>query len=420
MNIDKQRLQQFFNELKAKREAFAENYKYFAPQLAPQFNCFDFINSDENKLSEIIAHLLNPQATHAQGNLFLKLFFEEIKINYPNCNQQVNVNCEVVTHSIKNNQRRIDILVDFEKDCFGLAIENKPWATDQNEQLSDYADHLKNVYKDKYCLIYLSGNDSDPSPESISEEKRKELEASKQYKKMNFFNIVSWLKQCEKESKSDHVKHFLRDFIAYCQKTFLGETNMIDKDVIKKTILENNNNMGLAFEIAQQIPTIQKELLEKFRSDLKSEFTQTYPDWIFENNKDFYLITNKSIYFYKKDWNAYRLAIGRDPGGFYFGIYHKDGKINEKTPSEEIKKLGKLNTNHPQWWWFYFDTPYYYRYWGTSIEPWLGIQSKEKETVTFVMEKIKALIKESKKFIDDAEEEAKKAQNTPTEAEKQP
>jgi spore cortex formation protein SpoVR/YcgB (stage V sporulation) len=56
MNIDEQRLQQFFTELKAKREAFDENYKYFAPQLAPQFNCFDFIDSDENKLLEIIAH----------------------------------------------------------------------------------------------------------------------------------------------------------------------------------------------------------------------------------------------------------------------------------------------------------------------------------------------------------------------------
>jgi len=416
MNIDKQRLQQFFNELKAKREAFAENYKYFAPQLAPQFNCFDFIDSDENKLSEIIAHLLNPQTTHAQNDLFLRLFFKEIEIKYPDCNQKVTVNCEVVTHSIKNNQRRIDILVDFEKDCFGLAIENKPWAGDQEKQLSDYNEHLNNIYGNKYCLIYLSGNDSDPSENSITKTEREQLEKSNHYKKINFSDIVSWLKQCEKESKSDHVKHFLRDFIAYCQKTFLGETNMIDKDVIKKTILENNNNMGLAFEIAQQIPIIRKELLEKFRGDLENKFTEKYPDWIFEYHKDFYFTYDKNFYFYKKNWQAYQLGIGHDSGGFYFGIFHRNGKIKEKSPTEEIKNLGTLKESN-YWWWFYFDTPY--RYWGTSIEPWVGI--KTGETVKVVMDKkITKLIYEAEGFIDQAEGLTPTPKTVVNEAEKQP
>jgi len=411
MNIDEQRLQQFFNELKAKREAFAENYKYFAPQLAPQFNCFDFIDSDENKLSEIIAHLLNPQATHAQNDLFLQLFFKKIEIKYPDCDQQVTVNCEVVTHSIKNNQRRIDILVDFKKDCFGLAIENKPWAGDQNKQLSDYNEHLGNIYGNKYCLIYLSGNDSDPSSESISEEKRNELEENKQYKKINFSDIVSWLEQCEKESKSDHVKHFLRDFIAYCQQEFSGVTNMNDEKLIKDFILRDKANLELALVIEQQTLSVKKKLSSDFSIKLIEEFEKEYKDWKYYFDKGFfYEELDKCICFHKQVWKTYCLAIGRDAGGLYLGIKKQSGNKIEKNITSGLKELQEGETSS-YWWWSYFPEEY--------AKPWIGIISVE-ETVKIAMAKIKALITASEKFINDAEEEAKKAQNTPTEAEKQP
>lgn len=68
--IDEVQLKHFFSVLRAKREAFAENYAYFAPQLAPRFNCFDFIQPDEMMLSKILATLLNPQENHAQGEFF--------------------------------------------------------------------------------------------------------------------------------------------------------------------------------------------------------------------------------------------------------------------------------------------------------------------------------------------------------------
>jgi hypothetical protein len=319
MTTDAQRLQEFFTKLDAKCEAFRESYQYVAPQLAPQFNCFDFINSDENKLSEIIAHLLSPHATHAQESLFLELFFKQIgieypvEIKYPDCNQQITVRCEAV---IKNN-RRIDILVDFEKDRFGLAIENKPWAGDQEKQLSDYNEHLDKVYKGKYCLIYLSGNDSNPSDGSIITTERYELQDNKRYKKINFLDIVSWLKQCEKESKSDHVKHFLRDFIAYCEQTFLGETNMIGRDVIKEFVLKNDN-MKLALEIAAQLPAMKEKLLEKFRSDLVNKFAEKYPDWVCEDNEDFYYGTGNPILFYKEKLTNYCFFIDYN-GGIVMG-----------------------------------------------------------------------------------------------------
>jgi hypothetical protein len=85
------RLNHFFSVLREKRKAFAENYAYFATQLAPRFNSFNFICPDEMKLSKILAMLLNPEGDHAQGDLFLKLFFAEIDIKYPNDTTNVKV-----------------------------------------------------------------------------------------------------------------------------------------------------------------------------------------------------------------------------------------------------------------------------------------------------------------------------------------
>jgi|WetSurMetagenome_2_1015567.scaffolds.fasta_scaffold13514_3 hypothetical protein len=421
---DEQRLQKFFTELQAKRDSFLKSYQYFAPQLAPQFTCFDFIffnpdNNDENKLkkdelklSRIIAHLLNPQGTHAQGDLFLKLFIKEIGVNYLDCNQEVTINCEVVTHSIQSSLRRIDILVDFGNGCFGLAIENKPWATDQNEQLSDYSEHLTNVYGDKYCLIYLSGDDSFPDTKSISEEKRNELEDNEQYQQVGYSTIVSWLKQCEKESKPDHVKHFLRDFIAYCQQEFLGETNMIDKDVIKNTILENDDNIGLALEIAAQLPAIKEKLLDKLKSDLENKF-KDHPKLNFKASDDFSPSNNKRkiIYFRKQKWLYYALYIslknGEKPN--YGVIKYNDPENTPPFPNSHSfteklnRELEDTSFSYPDdnelvW---RSDFNQYEKNWKTPLTLWLDIQSGE--FVETIFEKITNLLIASERTISKAE-----------------
>jgi hypothetical protein len=410
MNIDEQRLQQFFTELKAKREAFAENYKYFAPQLAPQFNCFDFIDSDENKLSEIIAHLLNPQGTHAQGDLFLKLFFEEMEIKYPNCNQKVTSECEDRTRSIENDKRRIDILVDFGKDCFGLAIENKPWAGDQNEQLSDYSEHLEKVYQGKYCLIYLSGDDSDPSEKSISKEKRNQLEENKQYKKMKFSDIVSWLEQCEKESKSDHVKYFLRDFIAYCQKTFLGATNMAGEDDVVKGFISKEENFELAQTIGKQLIRFKEEQRDKFLEALETKDLQMMSG--FKRKKIDGYSGWKEIHFCKQQWEHYAFYFGCNLNNFVYGIRilnkkgSLDGILNATDLNTKLTEKGKREGD--------------YAFWGCWYEYKEKFWLDTNEMVKFVTQKIEALIKVAEVSIDQAEGLTQTPKATTNEPEKQP
>ena len=49
-------------------------------RLATGFNVFDLIEPDENKLSDILADLLDPKGSHGQGDLFLRLLLQQLDL----------------------------------------------------------------------------------------------------------------------------------------------------------------------------------------------------------------------------------------------------------------------------------------------------------------------------------------------------
>ena len=136
---------------------------------ATSFSVFDYIqldpNFDENRLSEIIAGLLNPQGTHGQGSLFLDLFLDRLPPLPRKKTAAPRIVREDPTAYTSSFQRRIDITIDF--GSYGVGIENKPWATEAERQLEDYCDHLNRKYSGRFVLVYLSGDGCDPT--SIAE-----------------------------------------------------------------------------------------------------------------------------------------------------------------------------------------------------------------------------------------------------------
>jgi hypothetical protein len=409
--IDEVQLKHFGSVLRAKREAFAENYAYFAPQLSPRFNCFDFIQPDEMRLSKILAMLLNPKENHAQGELFLKLFFAAIDINYPDevsniKRNEIKVVCEVSTDRIENTQRRIDILVSFGNsfgDSYGLAIENKPWANDQNQQLSDYAKQMQKKFGDNWCLVYLSGDNSDPSEQSATADQITDWKSNGQYRKISFALVVEWLKKCEAQCQSDHVRHFLRDFIGYCQRTFLGVRNMMDAKLIQDFILKDEN-LSLALAIEQQMSAVKNELLQKFLKDFKVGLEAVDSSWIVrQTKKDFGYNSSQyqGLVFFKPEWKKYLLKISFERnqcGLLIFGICKRDDK-NPNLPPSTVNDLNrKLSESgkSSRWWPWYCGV-----YPSGNKEFFLGISSEE--TTKELVEKIQKLKKASEKIIDEAE-----------------
>ncbi len=191
--------------------------------LASGFNIFHSIKSNENQISDVFAYLLTPDETHEQRELFLREFLSDVPVNWlPDSGwSRVRVRREAPTRQIENNMRGIDIEIAFRIDdrWSAIAIENKPWkkskSTDLDQQLNDYAEHLESMYKGRFKLIYLTPDGRDPSEESITCKKRKELTEKGQFAKESIRDWTSangWLKRAEGEVKAERVRWFVSDF----------------------------------------------------------------------------------------------------------------------------------------------------------------------------------------------------------------
>ena len=189
------------------------------------FNVFKVFSRDEKNLKEknlsaVIATLLNPSGSHGQGRIFLDAFLTRIE-RYDLLTQEPRaVTCEAPTDYIENSNRWIDILVDFGK--FGFAIENKPWASDQERQLNDYIKYLQRRYKDdRFCLLYITPEGGDPSEISIPPRSRIKLKEKGQLICVSYrHDILEWVRECCQLCESDKVRWFLHDFMDYVLDTF--------------------------------------------------------------------------------------------------------------------------------------------------------------------------------------------------------
>jgi hypothetical protein len=221
----KNKFSHFFKELDFRLNLFQTYKQSFDKYLASEFNVFQYILPNENRLSDIIADLLDPNGKHGQKEIFLKEFLEIIGKSGKCDASKGKIIREKTTDYILNSQRRIDIIIDFGD--FGIGIENKPWAIDQKDQLKEYNQHLMKKYKDSYLLIYLTASGSDPDSLSISE-----IEVLKKQEK--FLTIAypdkfnSWLESCYKQSDSEKVRLFLKDFIKYVDLEFRPAQQITD------------------------------------------------------------------------------------------------------------------------------------------------------------------------------------------------
>lgn len=221
----KNKFSHFFKELDFRLNLFQTYKQSFDKYLASEFNVFQYILPNENRLSDIIADLLDPKGRHGQKEIFLKEFIEIVGKSGKCDVLKGKIIREKTTDYILNSQRRIDIIIDFGD--FGIGIENKPWAIDQKDQLKEYDQHLMKKYKDSYLLIYLTATGSDP--DSLSKSEIEFLKNQEKFLNMAYpdkFN--TWLESCYKQSDSEKIRMFLRDFIKYIYFEFKPVQQMID------------------------------------------------------------------------------------------------------------------------------------------------------------------------------------------------
>ncbi len=215
----KEKIESYFSSISDKINTIRNDNKGIELRDAPRFSVFDYINADENKLSDIIADLLNRQGKHGQGNVFLLEFLKLINLENIDQGKFQSVKREAPTRLINRTQRRMDILIEFGNQA--VMIENKPWAADQYKQLSDYREHLYREYEENFTIIYLASHNARPSEESIAENELNQLIDKSQFIQISFDkDLVAWIERCLEKCKPQNVKHFLQDFNLYLLNNF--------------------------------------------------------------------------------------------------------------------------------------------------------------------------------------------------------
>jgi hypothetical protein len=210
-------LDEFYGAVATRSERFHKKRKAADHREATQFTVFDYIEPDENRLSDVIHDLLDPSGKHGQGTLFLNSFLGAIGAPHDATRSHCRVKREDCTLYCANFQRRIDITLDFS--AFGIGIENKPWADEGDDQLKDYSLHLRHKFRQRFMLVYLSGDGS--APTSLSRAELAALKAAKQFKSLAYSTgLHHWLEQCCRECRADRVRLFLENFADYVKKGF--------------------------------------------------------------------------------------------------------------------------------------------------------------------------------------------------------
>ncbi len=166
-------------------------------RITPDFNAFQVLSPKETQLSRFIGELLNPKGKHAQERLFLDLFIDNFlrkRAFFKNA-KNVDVSLEYANKSLDG---QIDIFIVFENK-FAIAIENKPFADDQERQIMRYCDFMARAFgEDNFLMIYLSADGSNPTDKSLSKDERGKLEKENKYLVISYPQIRDWVSNCIK------------------------------------------------------------------------------------------------------------------------------------------------------------------------------------------------------------------------------
>lgn len=399
----------------------------------PDFNGFQILSPKETQISRFLGELLDENGSHLQGKLFQNLFFEKLiktKTPYKNSNKSD----LYLEYSIGNGQ--IDILLVFD-DKFAVAIENKPFANDQDEQIVRYCNFMKRKFgEDNFLMIYLSANGSAPTEKSLTKEDKERL--GNKFSIISFPQIRIWLIACLqklKEKKTTRLIRILEEFTEYINLEFRKQ-NDLKNTPIYETLKDNIIS-------AHQITSLWNENLKKFEEIYTDKINQLFnkelPKLVFEDLKNKNVIDNnwefiegdfdlnkahfKGWAIKKKKWKSSCLAIYSNRIGYssnskirsFYPLIISKEKIKRidynnhycnLTKSEimlnEEKKFTKFNILNQKlnevWWTLFPDKEF--QFW--NDETWIEIKPNGK-TVNYISSFLENLINASSSDIDEIE-----------------
>lgn len=377
-NLD---IEPFLLSLNTTLTSIRDVMKIYDSKVAFEFNPINFLRPDENKHSEILAYFLDPNRKHGQGSVFLDLFLTHLEFNH-----LIGESVKVVCEKGIDNLRRIDILLSFGGNKFGLAIENKIGASDQGNQVSDYLDYLNKNYTD-HCILYLHPYGNSPTEISIDKNKLNEALDEKKIKLISYQNdIINCLHEWSQYCQADKVRSFLNDFEQYIKHNLMGERFMNEQNIIVKQILNSPKNIEMAFSIANSINQVKKNLIP--------ELQKTIEEIAREKNLNFkFYCEDFKIYsgfqFTRDSWRHLKIGFEFEKGDLNSLIYGIIWKTNDKPKELADSIRNVLGGKKSEGWPSYKEMDHPYRDFGCSAIPWIGLYNGElKQKIESILEDI--------------------------------
>ena len=232
-----------------------ENHKKIDRVTGGAFNVFSILKVERQELkthSNFLFELLNPKGSHAQGDIYLNKFVQEVlKLDNFACEKAV-----VEQERSIGNLGRIDLVIENLESL--ILIEIKIDAGDQKDQLQRYEAYGKTRNKELH-LFYLTLHGKEAS-------KKSDPEKTVSYKRISFeSDIKNWIEECIRLDRTPHlsgIREILLQYLRVVEKItgqLEGGLKMELKDLLLK-----GDNLAIAENLAKAIPYAKAELEFKF------------------------------------------------------------------------------------------------------------------------------------------------------------
>ena len=353
-------IQQFFQEV-ASICALEQAQQEERNRKGENYNLFSILSIEryELKHSALIANLLDPEGSHGCGDAFLRAFFEIAMKGtaYPFENSTpLDSRTEHYTGPIAGDTGgRIDILV--KSSHYGLIIENKIYAGDQDKQLIRYDNYGKEIFgADGYLLVYLTLYGYDASKESTATKSAEEVG----YLRLSYAeDILRWLEQCARLAYDKPlVRESLNQYIRTIKQLTYRDMN---QENIPKIIDLAVDHPEVVATLSSNRDAIAQGIRKKYIfAELKKYADQK--GWLYDDSESSYNEEEPKIRFRKEGWSG-SIIISADSEGkksnygwwmnLWIGI---DSKV---TGAKKLACLEKQSLEYPMGW-EYLTTPNWY------------------------------------------------------------
>ena len=346
-------------------------------ELGSAFSVFQYINFNEVNMSTIFKDLLDPKGTHGQGALFLNKFISLLEIEKPVLCERFSIITEALTSHLNSN-RRIDILLNW-GNKFAIGIENKPYAIDQENQLSDYSKHLSKEFNDNYVLVFISNRPPDMS--SIEKDMTESLTKQKKFIHLSFNDIIIWLETSKGKVESQKIIYYIEDLIAQI-KMDVNNENKYNSELIE--FLHNSDeNIKATFEIVNSFDGLRTQIARNFLEELKN--------LLIKDGKEFEFNLDPKESSYRIDlpikpekWGEYSCGLFDYEGdGLHYAInLGKDEKNIQEQIAKELTNLKEwVNVNGEKILW----KKHHNNKWYNSPEDTIAFRNEVENTYTELM-----------------------------------